>query len=65
MRLNTREIEQEIEESIADGTTLKGSRSSTETRVRAPYSSRNRRHSSEGSGNSSRSRKTDSQEGAL
>lgn len=64
-RLNTREIEQEIEESIADGTTLKGSRFSTETRIRTSGASRSRRDSTEGCGGIRWSRKEDPKEDTL
>jgi hypothetical protein len=65
MRLNPRDIEREIDESIADGQTTFGSRSSTKTRIRAPYSSRSRSHSTEGRRAGSGSREKTKEESTL
>ena len=65
MRLNPRDIEREIDESIADGTTLTGSRSSTKTRIRPPYSSRDRNHATEGRRAGSGSREKTTEEDTL
>lgn len=62
MRLNLREIDKELEESIADGITLKGQSARTETRVRPPYSSRDRSYSTEGRRRGSGLRSKDAQE---
>ena len=65
MRLNLNAIERELEESIADGVSLKGQSSRPETRVRPPYSSRNRSHSTEGRRRGSGLRSKDAQEDSL
>lgn len=64
-RLNFREIEQELEESISDGETLTGSRSHTKIVVRAPYSSRRRNHATEGRRGGSGSWEKAEEEGAF
>jgi hypothetical protein len=65
MRLNPREIDQEFEESIADGKTLTGSRTSSKTRVRPPYSSRDRDYSTEGRRRGSGAREKKEKESTL
>lgn len=64
-KLNLYEIEREVDESIADGKALTGSRTSTKTRVRPPYSSRDRNYSTEGRRRGSGARPKDSQEDSV
>lgn len=65
MRLNSRDIEREIDESIADGQTTTGLRSRTKVRVRAPYSSRDRSHASERNSSGRRPWEEKTKEGAI
>lgn len=65
MRLNPRDIEREIDESIADGTTLTGSRSSPEIRVRKPPASRGGHNAAKRDRGSRRPREEATEEGSL
>ena len=65
MRLNHNEIDKELEESIADGTTLKGSRSGTKTRVRTPGFGHGRRDVAQRRRDSHRLRQATTEEGSL
>lgn len=64
-RLSKNEIEQEIEDSVADGSALRGQSSYKKDRVRPPYSSRDRDHASKRNSSGMRSWKEKTQEGAL
>lgn len=65
MRLNLREIDEEFEDSIADGQTLKGQSSRTETRIRKSPASRGGYNAAKRDRSSRRPRKEDSQEDTL
>lgn len=65
MRLNSRDIERELDESIADGETLKGSRSGTAVRVRAPGFGHGRRDAPQRRRSSHRLRQTATEESTL